>query len=166
MADQELSVPQAQRTIDFYGDPITVVVMPDDEVYVPIRPIAEFLGLDWSSQLQRIRRDDVLTNRTITLLVTTTDESRRDMVCLPLDLLPGWLFGISASRVRGELAPKLNRYREECFRVLWRSFQAETLAAIGTLSGKAPQHQAWSTFGKWVWLSLRWLSSSSRLNSA
>ena len=132
MADQELSVPQAQRTIDFYGDPITVVVMPDDEVYVPIRPIAEFLGLDWSSQLQRIRRDDVLTNRTITLLVTTTDESRRDMVCLPLDLLPGWLFGISASRVRGELAPKLNRYREECFRVLWRSFQAETLAAIGT----------------------------------
>ncbi len=132
MADPDALVPQAQRTIDFYGDPITAVVMPDDEIYVPVRPIAEFLGLDWSSQLQRIRRDDVLARRVTTLVVATTDDSRREMVCLPLDLLPGWLFGISPSRVRAELAPKLQRYREECFRVLWRAFQADALAAIGT----------------------------------
>lgn len=130
MADHDVSVPQAQRIIDFYGDPITVAVMPDDEVYVPVRPIAEFLGLDWSSQLQRIRRDDVLARRATTVIVATSDESRREMVCLPLDLLPGWLFGISASRVRAELASKLNRYREECFRVLWRAFQDNTLAAL------------------------------------
>lgn len=138
MADFDLTVPQAQRTIDFYGDPLTVVVLADDEVYVPIRPIAEFLGLDWSSQLQRIRRDEVLTKRTTTLVVATTDESRREMVCLPLDLLPGWLFGVSASRVRPELASKLNRYREECFRVLWRAFHADALAALGTGERKAP----------------------------
>lgn len=130
MADHDLPALQAQRTIDFYGDPITVVVA-DDEVYVPVRPIAEFLGLDWSSQLQRIRRDEVLARRVTTLVITTTDNSRREMICLPLDLLPGWLFGIAPSRVRAELAPKLNRYREECFRVLWRAFQAEALASIG-----------------------------------
>ena len=131
MADPHVPVAQAQRTIEFYGDPLTVAVMSDDEVYVPVRPIAEFLGLDWSSQLQRIRRDEVLARRATTLVVTTTDESRREMVCLPLDLLPGWLFGISPNRVRPELAPKLHRYREECFRVLWRAFQADALAAVG-----------------------------------
>jgi hypothetical protein len=131
MTNSDVSVPQAQRTIDFYGDPITVAVMPDDEVYVPLRPIAEFLGLDWSSQLQRIRRDDVLERRVTTIVIATTDDSRREMICLPLDLLPGWLFGISASRVRPEIAPKLARYREECFRVLWRAYQTDALGAIG-----------------------------------
>ncbi len=82
MADPHVPVAQAQRTIEFYGDPLTVAVMSDDEVYVPVRPIAEFLGLDWSSQLQRIRRDEVLARRATTLVVTTTDESRREMVCL------------------------------------------------------------------------------------
>lgn len=132
MTDSDVSVPQAQRTIDFYGDPITVAVMPDNEVYVPLRPIAEFLGLDWSSQLQRIRRDDVLERRVTTIVIATTDDSRREMICLPLDLLPGWLFGISATRVRPDIAPKLTRYREECFRVLWRAYQADALAALGT----------------------------------
>lgn len=131
MAEQDLPRPLAQRTIDFYGDPITVVVMADEDVYVPVRPIAEFLGLDWSSQLQRIRRDEVLARRASALLVVTTDDSRREMICLPLDLLPGWLFGIAPSRVRAELAPKLQRYREECFRVLWRAFQAEALMSVG-----------------------------------
>lgn len=132
MTDAHVAVPQAQRMIDFYGDSITVALMADDEIFVPVRPIAEFLGLDWSSQLQRIRRDAVLERRVTTLIITTTDASRREMICLPLDLLPGWLFGIAPSRVRPALAPKLHRYREECFRVLWRAFQADALTAVGT----------------------------------
>jgi len=126
--------PSAERTIDFYGDPIVVAVMPDDEVYVPIRPIVEFLGLDWSGQYQRIQRDAVLARRIESMVVTTADGRQRETVCLPLDLLPGWLFGISPSRVRPELTEKLNRYREECFRVLWRAFQADAISAAGPVA--------------------------------
>ncbi|GAC1559931.1 MAG: hypothetical protein NVS2B7_34410 [Herpetosiphon sp.] len=124
----------AERTIDFYGDPIIVAVMPDDEVYVPIRPIVEFLGLDWSGQYQRIQRDTVLARRAEPVVVTTADGRQRETVCLPLDLLPGWLFGISPSRVRPELSEKLNRYREECFRVLWRAFQADAVSSVGPMA--------------------------------
>ncbi|HSH78961.1 MAG TPA: phage antirepressor N-terminal domain-containing protein [Herpetosiphonaceae bacterium] len=46
-------------------------------------------------------------------------------------LLPGWLFGISTSRVREELQPKITQYRRECFKVLWRAFQTEALTAVG-----------------------------------
>lgn len=131
MTDTSLPEPVAERTIDFYGDPITIVVVSEDEVFVPVRPITEFLGLDWSSQLQRIKRDEVLERRMTSMYVTAGDGGRREMVCLPLDLLPGWLFGLSPSRVKAELAPKLRRYREECFRVLWRAFQADALGALG-----------------------------------
>ena len=131
MTESTSPTPRAERVIDFYGDPIVVAVMPDDEVYVPVRPITEFLGLDWSGQYQRIQRDEVLAHRSEIIVVTTSDASRRELLCLPLDLLPGWLFGISTNRVPPEQAPKLRRYREECFRVLWRAFQADALDALG-----------------------------------
>ena len=51
-----------------------------------------------------------------------------ETLALPLEYLPGWLFGISASRVRKELKEKIMRYRRECFRVLWQAFQADALA--------------------------------------
>jgi superfamily II RNA helicase len=56
---------------------------------------------------------------------------RTEQLQLPLELLPGWLFGISASRVRGDVQPKITQYRRECFKVLWRAFQGEALAAVG-----------------------------------
>jgi hypothetical protein len=118
-------VPHAERVIDFYGDPIEVAVVGDDEVYVPLRAITEFLGLDWSAQYRRIQRDEVLARRARMVALRDSAGARREQLSLPLDLLPGWLFGITASRVRPELAPKLTRYREECFRVLWRAFQAD-----------------------------------------
>jgi len=59
--------------------------------------------------------------------MTGADGKKREMLCLELEYLPGWLFGISPSRVKSEIAPKLVRYREECFKVLWRAFQTDLL---------------------------------------
>ena len=35
------------------------------------------------------------------------------MLCLPLDLIPGWLFGIQIGRIGEDIRPKLIRYRRE-----------------------------------------------------
>lgn len=121
-------VPQAERTVDFYGDQISVALVgegAESEVYVPLRTITEFLGLGWGSQFNRLQRDEVLKARVRMITVHGADGRPRDMVSLPLDLLPGWLFGITTSRVREDLPPKLRRYREECFRILWREYQRE-----------------------------------------
>jgi hypothetical protein len=147
MTDSTPRTPSAERVIDFYGDPIVAAVMPDDEVFVPIRPITDFLGLDWSGQYQRIQRDEVLARRSEMVVIATTDGSRREMLCLPLDLLPGWLFGISTTRVRPDLAPKLTRYREECFRVLWRAFQTDALNALGKRELGSPAPPATNATG-------------------
>lgn len=124
--------PRAERVIDFYGDPITVALA-GDELYVPLRSLTEFLGLEWSSQFRRVQRDEILSSRIQRVIMTSADGRQREMLCLPLDLLPGWLFGITSSRVRAELQPKLMRYRAEAFRVLWRAFQAEAFSAASSV---------------------------------
>lgn len=44
---------------------------------------------------------------------------------LPLDKLNGWLFGVSVSRIKPELRPRLIQYQSECFDVLAAHFGAK-----------------------------------------
>jgi hypothetical protein len=130
-------VPIEEKTVDFYGDQITaslVEIGEEQVVYVSLRPICEHLGLSWSAQLQRIRRDEVLNESLISVFITNTEigqrgKGRRELISMPLKLLPGWLFGLDAKRVKPELKEKIIRYRRECYDVLWKAFQEEALNA-------------------------------------
>jgi hypothetical protein len=121
--------PLEERVVEFYGDQITAARVPNDEIVVPLRPVADALGLAWGSQNNRIQRDEVLARRVRKVLMHGADGRAREMVCLPIDLLPGWLFGVTTSKVRPELREKLTRYREECFRALWQAFRPQILVA-------------------------------------
>lgn len=122
-------IPLAEKTVDFYGDPVPVAQAGPDALYVPVRPLALFLGLAYSSQLQRIRRDRVLAGHLQTVVMTSADGKHYETLCLPLDLVPGWLFGIDTRRVKPDLQDKLDRYRAECFRVLWQAFRGDVVPA-------------------------------------
>lgn len=125
-----------ERTVDFYGDQILAILVQTDDhtqVCVPIRPICTILGIDWSAQRQRIMRDEVLSTSVVTLTTQTPgDRQRRKHLCLPLDYLHGWLFGITASQVKPELKERITLYRRECFRVLSHAFQTETALTTTT----------------------------------
>ncbi len=122
-------VPVRERFVDFYGDQIVAAQTADEEIYVPVRPICVYLGLSWPGQRERINRDPVLAEAIRSVRVTRTEAGEREVLCLPLEFLPGWLFGISTARVKPELQEKITRYRRECFRVLWRAFQGDVLQA-------------------------------------
>lgn len=135
MSEPAALVPSEERAIDFYGDSITALLVPGDpesEVYIPLRPVCDYLGLSWSGQYERIKRDPVLAEALQFVRVTRTNSAGGDptSLCLPLEFLPGWLFGISVARVRPEMQDKIMRYRRECFRVLWRAFQGDALSAL------------------------------------
>ncbi len=141
MADSSSLIPVEEQVIDFYGDPIIAVLVagdPQPEIYVPIRPLCEYLGLAWSGQYERLKRDPVLDESLRFVRVTRTNSSGGDpnVLCLPLEYLPGWLFGINVARIRPALQEKVTRYRRECFRVLWRAFQADALSALGRRDGQ------------------------------
>ena len=134
--EQKALVPTEEKTIVFYDDELTAVMLAGGEIYAPVRRLCENLGLDWASQWRRIQRDEVLSEATRSVAITTTDlkskfaPEQSEMLCLPLDMIPGWLFGIQTSRVREEIRPKLIRYRRECFRVLWDAFKADVLPQL------------------------------------
>jgi hypothetical protein len=124
-------VPVEQRTVEFYEDKITAALTEEGEerqVYVPIRPICDLLGVDWSAQRQRINRDPVLSDVVSGVVITPTplDENKfanpQEMLCIPLDYLNGWLFGINANRVKEEVRDRLLRYQRECYQVLAEAF--------------------------------------------
>lgn len=114
------SFPRAlPATVNFHGQPLTVITGPYGEHLVAMRPICESIGLDWKSQLSRIRRDDVLsTCVVITTIQMPGDDQRREVACLPLEYLNGWLFGIDSSRCGEEIRPALRQYKRECFQAL------------------------------------------------
>jgi hypothetical protein len=134
-------VPIDVRGVDFYGEPVIgALVDADDErqVYVPIRPICERLGIDWSGQYQRIKRDDVLNaalrtvriERSESVGVTHTKSRRGDpnSLCLPLKLLPGFLFGVSTDRIKNKnIRERVVLFRRECYDVLWDAFKHDIL---------------------------------------
>jgi len=127
-------VPIEEKQVDFYGDNIPAVLVQADQegdslIYVPLRPLCDFLGLNWSAQTRRLRRDAVLTEMTSTVAVTATDGRQRNMLCLPLDYLNGWLFGVNASRVNESMRDKVIRYQRECYRILAEAFIDRPLPA-------------------------------------
>jgi hypothetical protein len=142
MTDKAL-MPIQQKQVIFYEDEITAVLVrihEQDQIFVPIRPICEYMGMDWSAQFRRINRDPVLSEVIQGVAVTTTPSpdgrggGLQELVCLPLKFLPGWLFGVSASRVKPDLREKIIRYQRECYDVLWDAFQEGRLATTGDVT--------------------------------
>jgi len=140
MSDEKALVPIEQKTVDFQGDEITAVLVETEEgeqVFVPLRPICDYLGVTWPGQFERIKRDAVLSEEAMSVSVTLTDidpESKRphtsEMLALPLGFLNGWLFGINANRVKEEIRENLIRYQRECYKVLARAFLERAETAI------------------------------------
>lgn len=129
MTDNTL-IPLEQKDVLFYEDEITAVRVRRDgdiQVFVPLRPIVELLGLDWSGQLRRVRNDAVLAEEVQPVRVETAG-GPQEMPCLPLDMLNGWLFGINANRVREDVRERLVRYQRDCYRVLYEAFNEGRLA--------------------------------------
>ena len=71
--EQALTVVE-QKEVQFYGDMIIAVRSQGSGVYVPVRPICDLLGVDWSAQRQRISRDPVLSAELVPCVVVTTTQ--------------------------------------------------------------------------------------------
>jgi hypothetical protein len=139
-------IPSQMSQIEFYGDVLLVVLVEingDRQAVVPLRQFCDYLGVDWSGQRQRLLRDEELASEVMSVAVTPTQIHKRGyynrpVLCLPLDLLPGWLFGVTPSRVKPEYRERVRLYRKKCYRALWEAFlrgelfseEAETTSVV------------------------------------
>ncbi|EFO0970398.1 phage antirepressor N-terminal domain-containing protein [Escherichia albertii] len=113
------SIATAVSTINvpFHGAEL-YVVNHNGEPYTPMKPIVEGMGMDWASQFTKMKQ------RFKTCIVKITmqlpgDEQRREIICLALRKLAGWLQTISPNKVRPEIRDKVIQYQEECDDVLY-----------------------------------------------
>ncbi|TWH63852.1 P22-like antirepressor protein [Azomonas agilis] len=109
-------------TVEFHGQALTVITSQKGEHLVAMKPICTAIGLDWKSQYNRIQRNQVLKEGMV-IMTTPSEGGEQETLCLPLDYLNGWLFGVDTNRVKPEIRPRLIQYQRECFHVLAAYFQ-------------------------------------------
>ena len=104
MREENDLVPIEQKTVIFYDDEITAILVQEDEqeqqVYLPLRHLCDLIGITYQGQKDRIDRDPVLSQKLRGVSVTLSPINKQVMNCLPLRYLNGWLFGINANRVK------------------------------------------------------------------
>jgi len=129
--------------IRFEGYEITTFSR-EGQHYVAIKPLAELFGLDWSAQFRRIKRDPVLSS-TIAMMATVADDGKdREMVCLPLEFFPGWLFKIDVERIGNPyLKPLIVEFQKKVYGVLYRHF-------YGSPEKLERERRAWRSRELWL----------------
>lgn len=96
--------------------------------YTAMKPICENIGLDWTAQAQRLKRDEILNSTMVIITIVAEDGKQREMICLPIEYLNGWLFGIDVNRCKPEIRETLIKYKKECYAALhdyWFNGKAE-----------------------------------------
>ncbi len=125
------------QTITFNNQSL-ITFEKDGTQYTAMKPICENIGLAWEAQLARIKRDYVLNSTMIVTIIVAEDGKNREMICLPINYLNGWLFGVNENRVKPEIRDTLIKYKKECYQALfdyWTKGKAERKTTVDERTG-------------------------------
>lgn len=98
---------------------INIVELEDS--MIPVKPICEALGVDYSTQHQRIKNDEDLSQLSRLAYTVGADNKNREMLCLPLKYVFGWLFTINPNNVKEEIREAVREYRKSCYDAIYDS---------------------------------------------
>lgn len=109
-------------TVNFRGDDLYGFEN-DDGIFVALKPIVESMGMSWSGQFERVKRDPILAEGIRVMRTPFGPGGAQDAICLKMDLINGWLFTIDSSRIKDEaVRDKVILYQRECYGVLFKHF--------------------------------------------
>lgn len=84
-----------QKTINLYEKEITAVVTADNKVNIHFKQLVEFFGYAYAAQLRRIQKDERF--NVVQLDILAKDNKYREVWCLPLEEVEGWIFTLTPS---------------------------------------------------------------------
>ncbi|WAR42918.1 phage antirepressor N-terminal domain-containing protein [Methylomonas rapida] len=131
MTTQALTIP--------FHDQSLVAALINDMPHVALKPICDNLGIDWTAQFRRIKRNEFLNSTVAMMAIVAEDGKLREMLMMPIKYLNGWLFGVDASRVKPEIKPRLLDYQRECFKVLATHFMPSLRNGLVEMPNSQPQ---------------------------
>lgn len=87
--------------------------------FVPMKPVVEGMGLDWGTQFRKLQSGRFEAT-IVEMTIVAADGKSRDMTCLPLRKLAGWLMSIHPGKIKDEDRKKVViAYQNECDDALW-----------------------------------------------
>ncbi|MEX2592931.1 MAG: phage antirepressor N-terminal domain-containing protein [Anditalea sp.] len=97
------------QNFEFDKTPVMAGIVHTGEA-IALRPCVENLGLNWSGQLQAIKRNEDLNQLCVSVKAVGSDGKKYEMICLPPGSFQNWLW---------ELNPKSENFNS----VLWESYK-------------------------------------------
>lgn len=114
------------------GVEISAVSDESGSIFVPVKPICDAIGVAYQTQHLKLQDHEILAP-TITLRVmVAADGKKREMVCLPLEFVYGWIFTINTKNVSESAHDKVLRYQLECYKALYHHFTGSMQHTIET----------------------------------
>ncbi len=104
------------------GTDIFAVSSESGETFVPIKPICEAVGVRFDTQYEKLQSHQILSSTIVLRGIVAADGKEREMVCLPLKYVYGWLFTINPRNVSDSARENVMRYQTECYDALYRHF--------------------------------------------
>lgn len=97
------------------------IVCHENNAYVPVKPICEILGVNYSSQVEKIRSHPVFSHGVIICPgIIDNAGKRRSMIAINKHYLYPWLFSINPKNVKEEI-------RDDLMNLLRSSIQNSSL---------------------------------------
>ncbi|KAF0200629.1 MAG: antirepressor [Bacteroidetes bacterium] len=101
---------------------VTIQVVENGQKLVPVRPICDALGIAFKPQFVRLKDDPILSSTVTTRVTVGADGKQREMTCIPLRYVFGWLFMIDSRNVKEEARESVIKYQKMCYDALYNYF--------------------------------------------
>ena len=106
--ESNVLVSVVQKTVVFYGDDLIAIRAADGQIYVSFRHLCNALGLDRASQVQRVKRHEILAEGYEGGAMMASPGGSQRAGVLRVDLVPLWLSGVDTKRVKPEIQDKMD----------------------------------------------------------
>ena len=114
----------------------------DDTVYIAVKPVCEILGIDYATQQKVIKSHLVYKTTAALKPIVAGDGKTRDMVCLPLQFVLGWIMNIDARNVKYEVRDQLVNLQQKCCEALYNRFFGKYRLEVKLMELAKEQRQA------------------------
>ncbi len=125
--DNNVLVPAQQALVPFYGSNLLAVRLLDGRIAVSLNSLCKMLNLAKHGQMERIRRDEGLTEYLLLIRMETAGGPQR-MDALIAEAIPSWVMGIQDKLIAPEKRPLIRSLKIEVVVVLYTYFFAEQAA--------------------------------------
>ncbi len=118
---------------EFYGESYHSYLGTDRNLYLRVADISESMGLDFSSQLRRIKASLPLSRKLTYIEVDTPYQNgirRRAVAHMNIEGLTYWLATIDTSRVKPEIRERIEQFQIDFVDTVWALYRSDIVSDV------------------------------------